>query len=147
MQCIEKDSQKIGGEGIVVELDESKFVKRKYQRGRRVVCKEWVFGGVERGTGRCFMRIVEKRDARTLLRLIQDNVHKKSIIVTDSWKAYRDIKKLIDEEGNLEFLEHYQVNHSKHFVDPVTGQHTNTIEETWAHANIRCHVLAYTRAF
>ena len=39
--------EKIGGEGIIVEIDESKFGKRKYHRGH---CVEgvWVFGGVER---------------------------------------------------------------------------------------------------
>ena len=39
---------KIGGEGKIVEIDESKFGKRKFHRGRRVD-GVWVFGGVERG--------------------------------------------------------------------------------------------------
>ncbi len=36
----------IGGEGIIVEIDESKFGKRKYNRGHRVE-GVWVVGGVE----------------------------------------------------------------------------------------------------
>ena len=36
-----------------VKIDESKFVKRKYNRGR-VVDGHWVFGGMERTTGECF---------------------------------------------------------------------------------------------
>ena len=44
---LEKDSEAIGGPGKVVEIDESKFGKRKYHKGRRVDgC--WVFGGIER---------------------------------------------------------------------------------------------------
>ena len=52
---------KIGGENIIVECDESKFGKRKYHRGHRVEGL-WVFGLV--------LRIVEKRDAATLLPVI-----------------------------------------------------------------------------
>eukprot|EP01035_Chromulina_nebulosa_P041900 gene41900-56742_t len=38
---------KIGGPGIVVEIDESKFGKRKHNTGKRVE-GVWVLGGVER---------------------------------------------------------------------------------------------------
>ena len=44
----------IGGQGVEVEIDESKFGKRKYNRGR-VVDGHWVFGGMERTTGECFL--------------------------------------------------------------------------------------------
>lgn len=42
-----------GGPGIVVEIDESKFGKRKYHKGRRVD-GVWVFGGIERDSKKCF---------------------------------------------------------------------------------------------
>jgi hypothetical protein len=51
---------KLGGPGVVVEIDESKFGRRKYHRGR-AVDGQWVFGGYERGTGRVFMVAVEDR--------------------------------------------------------------------------------------
>ena len=50
----------LGGPGKVVEIDESKFGKRKYHRGKRVE-GAWIFGGYERGSGRVFMVVVEKR--------------------------------------------------------------------------------------
>jgi hypothetical protein len=44
---VEENEAIIGGPGIIVEVDESKFGRRKYNRGHRVEgC--WVFGGVER---------------------------------------------------------------------------------------------------
>ncbi|GFQ64511.1 piggyBac transposable element-derived protein 4 [Trichonephila clavata] len=43
----ETSSEKIGGEGKIVEFDESKFGKRNYNRSHAVE-GQWVFGGVER---------------------------------------------------------------------------------------------------
>ena len=37
-------SEAIGGNGVEVEIDESKFGKRKYHRSHRVE-GQWVFGG------------------------------------------------------------------------------------------------------
>lgn len=52
--CILKqDSERIGGPGKHVEIDESKFGKRKYHRGKRVD-GVWVFGGIERESKKCF---------------------------------------------------------------------------------------------
>ena len=43
---LDTDDTIIGGDGIVVEVDESKFGKRKYSVGHRVD-GAWVIGGVE----------------------------------------------------------------------------------------------------
>ena len=53
----------IGGVGKVVEIDESKFGRREYRHQEG----HWVFGGVERDSGDCFMVEVEDRSAATLL--------------------------------------------------------------------------------
>jgi hypothetical protein len=54
------NKQKLGGPGIEVEIDESKFGCRKYYKGHRFE-GQWVFGMFERGTGRIVMIPVEKR--------------------------------------------------------------------------------------
>ena len=54
VEILEKHSTKIGGPGKTVEIDESKFGKRKYHRGRRVD-GVWVFGGIERESKRSFL--------------------------------------------------------------------------------------------
>jgi len=37
----------IGGNGLIVEIDEAKFGRRKYNR-RRLITGQWLFGGIER---------------------------------------------------------------------------------------------------
>ena len=90
-QC--PDQEMIGGPGVIVEIDESKFAKRKYNRGHRVGDKSWVFGGIERtDEQRFFAVVVEKRDAATLLPLIQKYIHPQSTIISDCWSAYNSIQ-------------------------------------------------------
>ena len=64
-------SEKIGGSNNTIETDESKFGRRKYRRGHHVKA-QWVFGGVERGSGRTFLVPVPDRTADTLMAIIHD---------------------------------------------------------------------------
>jgi len=115
---------KIGGNGIIVEIDESKFGKRKYHRGHKVD-GVWIVGGVERTNERNFFaETVTNRSSSTLLEVIQRNIEPGSIIYSDMWKGYNDINKELN-------MSHFTVNHSKNFKDPDTGVHTNMIEGTW----------------
>lgn len=60
----------IGGEGIIVEIDECKIAKRKFNRGHFVE-GAWVVGGVERTEQRkVFMVEVVDRTAETLAEVI-----------------------------------------------------------------------------
>lgn len=114
----------IGGEGIIVEIDETKLGKRKYHRGHRVE-GVWVVGGIERtDQQKVFLVPVEDRTKDTLKNIISTHVLPGSIIHTDLWKGYSGL----NEDG---MYEHHTVNHSKYFTDPQTGVHTNTIEGTW----------------
>ena len=116
-----ENREMIGGDEVIVEIDETKFGKRKYDRGHRVE-GAWVFGGVERTPERrMFAQVVPDRSAATLLDVIQRNVHPGSIIYSG---ICTNIEPLLG-------MRHATVNHSQHFRDPDTGVHTNTIEGTW----------------
>jgi hypothetical protein len=114
----------IGGEGVYVEIDESKFSKCKYNRGHRVDgC--WVLGGVERsGEQKLFVVTFADHNTNTLLDAISRHVCVGSIIVTDLWKGYCQLNK------ELGFT-HFTVNHSKVYKDPDTRTHMNTNEGMW----------------
>lgn len=85
----------VGGPGKIVEIDESKFGRRKYHRGHRVE-GQWVFGGIERGSGRVFLVPVEKRDRATLIPLIKKWILPETRIISDDFATYR---RALTEEG------------------------------------------------
>lgn len=119
--CVEFNDVVIGGPGIIVEIDETKLGKRKYHRGHRVD-GVWVVAGVERTSNkRVFLIEVEDRSTETITAILKTHVLRGSIIYTDGWAPY---KQACERAG----LEHHVVNHRKHFKDPITGIHTNTIE-------------------
>ena len=113
--------EKIGGPGKLVQIDESKIGKRKYHRGH-VVEGQWVFGGIEEDSRKCFIVTVEDRSESTLLEIIKEWIEPGTTIVSDYWKAYVNLEK----HG----YHHKTVNHSVEFVNEE-GFHTNKIEGHW----------------
>ena len=133
MEYFIKNSVVIGGEGKVVEIDETVITKRKYHRGQLRAEEQWFFGGVERGNStNCFLVPVERRNAETLLPLIARFIKQGSTVISDGWAAYGGIDRIRMLQTNETAYSHFVVNHSENFVDPETGAHTQTIEGTWA---------------
>jgi len=131
MQSMPEDDRKVGGPGIIVQIDESKFGKRKYNRGHKVQ-GVWVVGGVELTEQRKLFAVsTDNRTAAQLLEIIEQHVHPGSHIFTDCWAGYNT------EQLEALGMEHATVNHTEGFVDQ-TGIHTNHIEATWR--GIKFHV-------
>jgi len=117
------------GQPVIVEVDESKYFHRKYHRGRWSK-GHWVFGAIERGSGKCVIHLVHDRTAQTLEPLILQHVLPGSHIVSDGWRAYHNLSRL--QNG---IYQHSVVVHERHFVDPVYPEvHTNNIENLWMRA-------------
>jgi transposase-like protein len=108
-----------------VQIDESKFGKRKYNRGHHVD-GVWVVGGVEKTPERkVFLAVVPQRNAETLESIIKHYVKPGSLIYTDCWRGYSQLNELEDQS-----FEHHAVNHQETFITNE-GVNTNTIEGTW----------------
>ena len=120
---LEEQSEPIGGPGCVVEIDESKFGKRKFNRGKGVD-GVWVFGGIERDSHppRCFFVTVNDRSADTLIPIIKRWILPGTTIYSDCWRSYSTLV--------LEGYVHATVNHSVEFKSE-SGTHTNNIESRW----------------
>jgi len=69
---------------LIVEIDESKIGRRKYNRGHPVD-GQWVFGGVERGSGRTFLVPVPDRTADTLVAIIREWIEPGMTVISDCW--------------------------------------------------------------
>ena len=80
MQYNQIHKKRIGGAGMVVEIDECHLHSRKYGVGR-VESSElwWVFGGICRQTHEMFVVVVENRNQNTLSKAVFENIEKDSL--------------------------------------------------------------------
>lgn len=118
-----------GGSGAAVKCDESKFNhKAKFNRGRRAARDAWVFGIVttDFSPARGYFQVVERRDIATLDPIISKCIRPETEVYTDDWASYRGMEHRINNVAA-----HRIVVHARHFVDPVTGVHTQEVESCW----------------
>ena len=106
-----KDSLELDGE---IEIDETVLYKlRKGRRGRLAKTKVWVFGMVERHTGRCIFYSLKKRRRWKILFLIFKHVKQGSRIFTDCFSTY--VNNLVFPKiSYLEMIgfDHFPIDHS-----------------------------------
>ena len=67
-------------------------------------------------TGETFLVEVQQRDVQTLLPIIRQYIRPGSVVYSDEWRAYSQLQS--------HTYSHPTVNHSRNFVDPVTGSHS-----------------------
>ena len=121
-RIIKQHARPMGGPGTTFEIDESKFGKMKYHKGRYIE-GQWVFGGICRETKACFLVPVERRDKETLLPIIRAQILPRTRVMSYMRKAYD----CLQDEG----YHHLTVNNRLNFVDPDTRALTQSIENTW----------------
>ena len=103
-------------------------VSLQANRGRRAARDTWVFGIIscQYSPVRGYFEAVERRDAATLLPIIQKCLHPGTEVHTDDWPAYRRII------GLPNVAAHRVVVHAHNFVNPRTGVHTQEVESSWS---------------
>lgn len=131
----------LGGQNLVVQIDESKFVKLKNNRGEprgNVLKKFWVFGIYCVTSKKVFIKLVSNRKQNTLFPLIRTHVVPNTIIWSDEFSVYTGGPNYSTERPSpLSLLGpyvHQVVCHRYEFVDTNTGVHTNHIEGLWGGA-------------
>ena len=117
---------KFGDEGKTVEIGESVFARRKYNRGRK--CKKnsgYSVAFVAKQKSVFYTQwIIEKKE--TLLHVIGEAILPGTTVISDQWASYDSFSSIPDKK-----YIHLSVNHSRNFKDPATGACTNRIESIW----------------
>ena len=114
-----------------VEVDECHVGARiRGAHGRPPAPGKVVFGISCRTTGITLLFPIQDKTKETLLPIILEHVKEGSEIISDKFSTYvtRNGRSHLNEIG----YEHYFINHSLHFVDPIQPSiHTNNIERAW----------------
>lgn len=130
MAAIDGDAH-IGGEGEIVEVDETYVGGYKKGAKGRPLDKTIVFGMVERG-GDVVVKVVPNVTAKTLHGEIEKHVAKGTEIHADGYRSYNhldkkgyDLKRITTKEQGL-------------YVGP-NGESVNAIENFWRH--LKCSIV------
>ena len=113
----------IGGDGIIVEIDETSLGIRKIKRGP-IIPYEWIFCGIERESKRSFAvpLVDDNISAHILIELIIKFIKPNSIIVSKFNQAYGSI-------GNHNNYKHWVCNNLVTLVnDDNANIHMKTID-------------------
>ena len=126
VRCFLSDltKNKLGGPTGSVQVDESLFGHAKYHIGKRLhLPAYWCFGMIDNDTGRIGIFHVSNRSSDTLIPLVQIFVEPGTTVSSDQWRSYNPLSMI--------GYHHLIVNHSKNFVNPNTGAHTQRMESNW----------------
>ena len=89
----------------------------------RIVRQRWVLGGFCRETNEGFLTFVPRRNAITLLPIIVENVAHGSLVLSDMWRSYNNIRRIRTIIGG-QFRRRYRhrtVNHRETFIYNIKG--------------------------
>ena len=89
----------------------------------------YLFGIVDKSEHKIFMQFVQKKDSETIIPLISTRVPPGSTINSDGANVYKQLSKMN--------YTHNFVVHERFYVDPITGHHSNHIENVWSNLKMK----------
>ncbi|MDO7837060.1 IS1595 family transposase [Sphingobium sp. HBC34] len=117
------DTTMFGGEGGIVEVDETFIGKLKgVEKKRAFHHKMKVLALVDRTTGKARTMVIDDVRAETLMPIVKDNVRAETRIMTDEHSGYRSIKDHFSAHGTTSHGRGEYVNATDRTI------HSNTVE-------------------
>ena len=114
---LDKNSNKIGGEGIVIHFDETPITSRHGNTGRYMPSNTvWVVGAINIYTRGSFLKFLPSRSRNDLFHFLNEWILPGSVVHTDCLASYNTL-------SSLGFT-HFSVNHSRNLISP-DGIHAN----------------------
>lgn len=124
---LQKNSEKLGGRGKIVELGETKVGKKKFNKGR-LLEGQWILGGIERDSRRMFVVSVKERNISTFISILRDWIYPGTTIIAECAKSYT----LQSDERLKRFIIKYKIN----FIDPFTSTHGQSMNNRWKQRDV-----------
>ena len=108
-----------------VHVDETAIGgRRKYGRGRLNIPPRWLFGIVDRASHKIHLQFIRDQSHPSIIPIINQHVQRGATIHSDGAQVY----KILGTQGYT----HRWVVHTRHYVNPRTGVHSNHIENIWS---------------
>ena len=109
----------------LVHVDETAIgTKRKCNRGNAERGgTRWLFGIVDKANHKCLCHFIDDKSHDSIIPTIERHVQEGVTIHSDGANVYHCLSRL----GN----NHRVVVHERNLVDPISGVHTNYIENLW----------------
>lgn len=116
----------LGGEGKVVEVDETYVGGRKAGTGGRGAGGKTIVVGLVERQGSAIVKVIPDASRKTLHAAVEHHVEKGTEVHADAWRSYNKL----DEKGyNLKRVNKYK---DGHYVGP-NGESVNAVENFWRH--------------
>lgn len=116
---VQKNSQQIGGKGIVVDINTAELEKIKFNKNQHN-CSQWVLGGIERYNHRKFFLIpLDNQHQVTILKTVAEYILPGTTLISDIWREF--------EKANKEDFVFMKVNYSIQFISKTSNDHIQEV--------------------
>jgi hypothetical protein len=117
---VEYSQVKLGGLGVIVQIDET-IIRKDKETGKDI----WVVGAIEKSTEqKVHIGILRSKSTKDIISALSNSIRPGSFLVADFMPSYAEVSRRLK-------CQLVRVNKSRTRIDKSTRMNTNTIEGLW----------------